>query len=132
MKTAISIPDEIFEEAERMAKKLGVSRSELYATAVHDFVDRHRRADITERLDAVYADRENLPDKAGWHSAARQTARSRGWNASRARAVTSRERAFTLKLPTYDSLSQRPRHGNTILPERKAANISLQDRQKSD
>ena len=41
MKTAISIPDEVFEAADRTAKKLGVSRSELYATAVHEFIERN-------------------------------------------------------------------------------------------
>lgn len=56
MKTAISIPDEIFEEAERMAKRLGISRSELYAKAVHDFVERLRRTDVTERLNEVHAE----------------------------------------------------------------------------
>ncbi|MEQ8733685.1 MAG: hypothetical protein RIC29_02080 [Rhodospirillaceae bacterium] len=55
MKTAISIPDEVFEAADRTAKKLGVSRSELYATAVHEFVERHRVEDVTSKLDEVYA-----------------------------------------------------------------------------
>jgi len=54
MKTAISIPDEIFKEAERAAKKLGVSRSELYAKAVLDFVERYRRESLTEKLNEVY------------------------------------------------------------------------------
>jgi len=56
MKTAISIPDEVFEEAERAAKRLGVSRSELYATAVRDYVERHRDENITEKLNQVYED----------------------------------------------------------------------------
>ncbi|MEX2488646.1 MAG: hypothetical protein WD356_03895 [Pseudomonadales bacterium] len=56
MKTAISIPDEVFEEAERAAKRLGVSRSELYATAVRDYVERHREENITEKLNQVYDD----------------------------------------------------------------------------
>lgn len=56
MKTAISIPDDIFEEAERTAKKLGVSRSELYAKAVRDFVERYRCEGITQKLNEVYAD----------------------------------------------------------------------------
>lgn len=55
MKTAISIPDEVFEAADRAAKKLGVSRSELYATAVHEYVKRHRTKDITAKLNEVYA-----------------------------------------------------------------------------
>lgn len=55
MKTAISIPDEVFEAADRAAKKLGVSRSQLYTTAVHEFVERHRIEDVTAQLDDAYA-----------------------------------------------------------------------------
>ena len=56
MKTAISIRDEIFEAAERVARALGMSRSELYATAVKEFVARHAGDRVTERLNKVYAD----------------------------------------------------------------------------
>ncbi len=54
MKTAISIPDDVFENAERTAKKLGVSRSELYANAVSEFIERYRREGITETLNDLY------------------------------------------------------------------------------
>lgn len=54
MKTAISIPDEIFEAADALAARRGISRSELYARAVSDWVERHRDDRVTERLDAVY------------------------------------------------------------------------------
>lgn len=54
MKTAISIPDAIFEAAEEAAKRLGISRSRLYSTAVQRFVEEHRRRDVTERLNEVY------------------------------------------------------------------------------
>ena len=62
MKTAISIPEEIFEEAERAAKKLGVSRSELYAKAVLDFVERYRRESLTEKLNEVYSDNKSISE----------------------------------------------------------------------
>jgi len=55
MKTAISIPDDLFASADQLADQLGVSRSELYATAVADFVAKHQATDITARLDQVYA-----------------------------------------------------------------------------
>ena len=55
MKTAVSIPDDVFEAAEKAAKRLGVSRSELYANAVREFVERHRRDNITEKLNEIYA-----------------------------------------------------------------------------
>ena len=55
MKTAISIPDEIFDAAEEVARRLNLSRSQLYARAVADFVERQRRDGVTARLDTVYA-----------------------------------------------------------------------------
>ena len=54
MKTAISIPDDVFTAADRLAERLGVSRSHLYATAVAEYVARHRASRVTERLDVVY------------------------------------------------------------------------------
>lgn len=56
MKTTISLPDEDFEAAEQVAKELGLSRSELYANAVREFVARRQRQDVTERLDRLYGD----------------------------------------------------------------------------
>ena len=55
MKTAVSIPDEIFDAAEELVRRLQLSRSELYARAVAAFVERQRRVGVTARLDAVYA-----------------------------------------------------------------------------
>ncbi|MFQ5691048.1 MAG: ribbon-helix-helix domain-containing protein [Gemmatimonadota bacterium] len=55
MKTAISIPDDLFEWADALAKEMGISRSELYATAVSEYVAKHRATDVTARLDKVYA-----------------------------------------------------------------------------
>ena len=54
MKTAVSIPDRIFEEAERLAKERGLSRSELYAQAVAQYVKDQRHAGVREQLDAIY------------------------------------------------------------------------------
>lgn len=55
MKVALSIPDALFESAESLAKRLGMSRSRLYATALADYVAKHRGRKTTERLNAVYA-----------------------------------------------------------------------------
>jgi metal-responsive CopG/Arc/MetJ family transcriptional regulator len=41
MKVAISLPDEVFERSERVAKRLKVSRSELYSRALREFIDAH-------------------------------------------------------------------------------------------
>lgn len=54
MKTAISLPDELFASADRLAKRLGKSRSALYAAAIEEYVARHRRDHVSERLNAVY------------------------------------------------------------------------------
>ncbi|MGC4000932.1 MAG: ribbon-helix-helix protein, CopG family [Anaeromyxobacter sp.] len=53
MKTAISLPDAIFREAERLAKRLKKSRSELYKEAVAEYVARHEPEAVTEALDRV-------------------------------------------------------------------------------
>jgi metal-responsive CopG/Arc/MetJ family transcriptional regulator len=50
----LSIPDDVFESAESLGKRLGVSRSRLYATALAEFVAKHRGRKTTERLNAVY------------------------------------------------------------------------------
>lgn len=55
MKTAISLPDELFREAESLASRLGLSRSGLYAAALEEFIGRHRAKRVSERLDAVYS-----------------------------------------------------------------------------
>lgn len=54
MKTAISIPDPIYEAAEKLAKRLGVSRSQLYSRAINSLIEQYRYSGVTERLDAVY------------------------------------------------------------------------------
>ena len=55
MKTAISLPDDLFAAADTLAKSLGKSRSWLVAEALAEYVAKHRHADVTERLNAVYA-----------------------------------------------------------------------------
>ncbi|MEN8006222.1 MAG: hypothetical protein ABFS42_04365 [Candidatus Krumholzibacteriota bacterium] len=55
MKTAISLPDELFEAAERVARRLGLSRSELYQRALAKFIESQNSAAITSELDEVYS-----------------------------------------------------------------------------
>ncbi len=50
MKTAVSIPDEVFEEAERLAIELQTSRSQLYSRALQEFVARHAPDRLTEAM----------------------------------------------------------------------------------
>jgi len=54
MKTAISMPDDLFAAAEALAQRLGVTRSHLFATAVAEFIAKHEGRKVTERLDAIY------------------------------------------------------------------------------
>ena len=53
MKTAISIPDKIFKKAERLARRLGISRSHLYRLAVEDYVKKRRPESITDAMNRV-------------------------------------------------------------------------------
>jgi predicted transcriptional regulator len=53
MKTAISLPDEVFKEAERFAHRSRKTRSQLYAEAIAEYLARHAPDDITERMNRV-------------------------------------------------------------------------------
>ena len=54
MKTAISLPDSVFEQAEALAQHLGVSRSELYTKALQAYLKRYNRDQILLKLNQVY------------------------------------------------------------------------------
>ncbi len=54
MKTAVSIPDKVFRAAERAARRLKVSRSELYAKAIVQFLESRDETEITAALNRVY------------------------------------------------------------------------------
>ncbi|PHM09738.1 ChpI protein [Nostoc sp. 'Peltigera malacea cyanobiont' DB3992] len=62
MKTAISIPDPLFAAAEEFAKRMGLSRSQLYAVALQEYLRSHKPDQITQQLDAVYADEDSSLD----------------------------------------------------------------------
>lgn len=55
MKTAVSLPDELFLLAEATAKKLRVSRSQLYAKAIAEFLEHTQSENVTERLNEIYS-----------------------------------------------------------------------------
>ena len=55
MKTAVSMPGDLFHRAETIARRLHVSRSQLYARAIEEFVSRQEGNAITERLNDVYS-----------------------------------------------------------------------------
>jgi metal-responsive CopG/Arc/MetJ family transcriptional regulator len=62
MKTAISVPDALFDAAEEVADRLGVSRSQLYATALAEYVAKHRDDEVTAALNRVYAEQSSEVD----------------------------------------------------------------------
>jgi metal-responsive CopG/Arc/MetJ family transcriptional regulator len=53
MKTAISLPDDLFEAAERFAERLEKSRSQLYAEALAEYLVRHDPDEVTQAMDRV-------------------------------------------------------------------------------
>jgi len=56
MKTAVSIPDDVFKGAERLARKTRKSRSQLFSDALREYVARHAADELTEAMDRVCAD----------------------------------------------------------------------------
>ena len=58
MKTAVSIEDEVFFEAESAAKEMGLSRSKLYSNAVLEFIRNHRPGSITDKYNKIYSENE--------------------------------------------------------------------------
>jgi metal-responsive CopG/Arc/MetJ family transcriptional regulator len=64
MKTAISIPDDLFEKAEELAERLEVSRSQLYVRAIAEYTDRHSSQRVREKLDEVYGESPGELDPA--------------------------------------------------------------------
>lgn len=78
MKTAISIPDDLFEDAEKLARTLKKSRSELYSHALREYVARHAPDRVTEALDRLCAEGP-LGDEDFAREASRRTLRRSQW-----------------------------------------------------
>jgi len=63
MKTAISIPDHIFQSAEIMAHHLAISRSELFTKAISEYLEAHKYQDVTESLNQIYTELSSSLDE---------------------------------------------------------------------
>jgi len=63
MKVAISIPEELFESAESLGKRMRVSRSRLYATALAEFLAKHQGRKVTDRLNQLYSAEDSRLDE---------------------------------------------------------------------
>jgi hypothetical protein len=64
MKTAISIPDKIYRDAERLSRRLKKSRSQVYTEAVTEYVARHDPDDVTEAMNRVCEAMDTYSDPA--------------------------------------------------------------------
>jgi len=78
VKTAISLPENLFRQAEAAARQLKMSRSQLYATALAEFLERRRTNKITERLNEIYSEAPAKVDPA-LHSAQLKSLESESW-----------------------------------------------------
>jgi predicted transcriptional regulator len=78
MKISISVPTPLFQRADRLARRLKKSRSQLYSEAISEYVERHDLDEITAALNAVHGSVESRPDDFV-REAARRTLRSGEW-----------------------------------------------------
>lgn len=79
MKTAISLPDGLFRDAEKYAARSGKTRSQLYAEALAEFLARHAPDEVTETMNRVLERvRDPYPDPA-LRTAARRVLKSTEW-----------------------------------------------------
>jgi metal-responsive CopG/Arc/MetJ family transcriptional regulator len=76
MKTAVSIPDEIFEGAERLARRTKRSRSRLFSDALKEYLERHTPDQITHAMDTALAEIGESKDEFAYASARRVLERS--------------------------------------------------------
>jgi metal-responsive CopG/Arc/MetJ family transcriptional regulator len=78
VKTAVSLPDDLFRLGEAAARRLRVSRSELYARAIAEYLKRQQDTATTERLNEVYA---RVPAKldSGLHRAQLKSLEKDAW-----------------------------------------------------
>ena len=63
VKTAISLPEPLFERADTFARQQNISRSQLFARAVEEFLRRHESQALLEALNRVYEDFTPTPEE---------------------------------------------------------------------
>lgn len=67
MKTAVSLPDPTFHAPESLAKRLGMSRSELFSHALAAYLEAHQHDSVREALDVIYRQESSGLDEALAH-----------------------------------------------------------------
>ena len=65
MKTAISLPDQLYNEAEKTATSMGIPRSQLYAKAIEAFLDNRKQSNLTKKLNEIYGKSDSKSDFLG-------------------------------------------------------------------
>ena len=78
MKTAVSIPDEVFEKVEKLARRARKSRSEVFSAALREYVARHAPDEVTDSINGV-CDRIGRQDDAFVRTAARRILEKAEW-----------------------------------------------------
>jgi metal-responsive CopG/Arc/MetJ family transcriptional regulator len=79
MKTAISVPDQLFEAVERIVRRSGRHRSEIYAEALREYVARHSENEVTKALDAALVEIDQETDLPFLRAAAYDTLKKAEW-----------------------------------------------------
>jgi antitoxin MazE6 len=64
VKTAISIRESLFKEAEALARKLEISRSQMFTMALENFIRQYENRQLLEQINAAYSDAPNLDEQA--------------------------------------------------------------------
>jgi metal-responsive CopG/Arc/MetJ family transcriptional regulator len=64
MKVAVSVPDPVFDAADRLAKERGIARSQLFAEALEEYLARHGSEAITATLNEIYGARDSSVEPA--------------------------------------------------------------------
>jgi hypothetical protein len=78
MKVAVSVPEPVFEAAERVSRRLRIPRSQLYSRAIAAYVREHSGEDVTKALNAVYAKHPSALDPA-WEKVSLEVLRREKW-----------------------------------------------------
>jgi len=79
MKTAVSVPDDLFAQVDRLARRSRRSRSEVYSAALREYIARHAPDEVTAGLDRVIADVGQPDGERFADAAARATLDSAEW-----------------------------------------------------
>ena len=79
MKTAVSVPDDLFAQVDRYARRSRRSRSEVYSAALREYVARHAPDEVTAGLDQVVTEIGDVGEDRYASAAARRTLGATEW-----------------------------------------------------